>query len=208
MNVHQGLRLAAAPFICENTAMGWRDINMNRRKPRIDVAVVPMDDGEDRASAVLRKAVAAALARVVEQGIAEARFTAGYAAGFARHQCLKHGFDAEADGGSALLAALRAAAPEPLQDAVCVLSLAPRSVPSSRAGLGAADNVADAGYLVGHLESLCGTCRLLGKPGSVAAYLTACDHAADRMQTHHPTAVLRLDPAERAIVEMALASLG
>ena len=79
--------------------MGWRDINMNRRKPRLDVAVVPMGEGEDREAAVLHS-----------------------------------------DGGA-------------------------------------------------------------------ARYLTACDHAADRMQTHHPTAVLRLDPAERAIVEAALARL-
>ena len=68
--------------------------------------------------------------------------------------------------------------------------------------------LADAGYLVGHLESLCGTRRLLDTRGSVEAYLTACDHAADRLQTHHPTAVLRFDPAERAIVARGTSSLG
>jgi hypothetical protein len=77
-------------------------------------------------------------------------------------------------------------------------------VPSSRAALAAADSLADAGYLVGHLESLCGTKRLLATGGDVEAYLTLCDHAADRLQTHHPTDVLRLDPAERAVVRAAL----
>ena len=183
--------------------MGWRDINMNRRKPRIDVAVVPMGEGEERAAAVLRKAVNTALASVREQGAANPAFTAGYVAGFARHQALKHGLDAEADGGVALLAALTAQAP----DVVQALQLVPRKVPSSRAGLAAADPLADAGYLVGHLESLCGTKRLLATGGDVEAYLTLCDHAADRLQTHHPTDVLRLDPAERAVVRAALVRL-
>jgi len=180
---------------------------MNRRKPRIDVAVVPMGEGEDRDAAVLRKAVTAALAAVAEQGGADPRFTAGYAAGFARHQALKHGLEAETDGGAALLAALAALAPEGLRQAVDAVTLSPRRTPSPRAGLGAADPLADAGYLVGHLESLCGTRKLLGRQGSVPDYLTRCDHAADRMQTHYPTAVLRFDSAERAIVERALASL-
>ena len=115
-------------------------------------------------------------------------------------EALKHGVDAEADGGVALLAALTAQAP----DVVQALQLAPRKVPSSRAALAAADPLADAGYLVGHLESLCGTKRLLATGGDVEAYLTLCDHAADRLQTHHPTDVLRLDPVERAVVRAAL----
>lgn len=180
---------------------------MNRRKPRLDVAVVPMGAGEDRATAVLRKAVAAAWASIAEQGAGNAAFTAGYAAGFARHQGLKHGLDAEADGGAGLLAAVAAQAPDALREAVANLRLVARASPSSRASLGAADAVADAGYLVGHLESLCGTRRLLARQASVADYLTLCDQAADRMQTHHPTAVLRLDSVERAIVEGALAGL-
>ena len=183
--------------------MGWRDINMNRRKPRIDVAVVPRSDGEERGAAVLRKAVTAALASVREQGAANGMFTAGYLAGFGRHQALKHGVDAEADGGKALLTALAAQVPEIVQ----ALQLAPRELPSSRAALGASDGLADAGYLVGHLESLCGTRRLLATDGDVEAYLTLCDQAADRLQTHHPTDVLRLDPAERAVVRAALVRL-
>lgn len=202
-----GPRLAAAPFICEKTAMGWRDINMNRRKPRLDVAVVPVAAGEARDTAVLRKAVAAALASLAAQGSADARFTAGYLAGFARHQALKHGLDAEADGGAALQAALAAQAPAGLKDAVQTLRLEPRLQPTPRAARGAAEPLADAGYLVGHLESLCGTRKLLATAGGTDAYLTRCDHAADRMQTHHPTAVLRFDAGERAIVEAALRSL-
>ena len=77
----------------------------------------------------------------------------------------------------------------------------------SIAAIQAADPLADAGYLVGHLESLCGTKRLLATGGDVEAYLTLCDHAADRLQTHHPTDVLRLDPAERAVVRAALVRL-
>lgn len=187
--------------------MGWREINMNRRKPRIDVAVVPMGEGEDRDAAVLRKAVASAWAAVAEQGATDKDFTAGYAAGFAHHQALKHGLDAEGDGGAALLAELAVQAPEALREAVKGLRLQLRAVASPRAALAASAPLADAGYLVGHLESLCGTRKLLVRQGTVADYLTRCDHAADRMQTHAPTAVLRLDSVERAIVERALASL-
>jgi len=183
--------------------MGWREINMNRRKPRLDVAVVPMAEGEDREAAVLRKAASAALSSVAEQGAAHALFTAGYLVGFARHQALKHGVDAEEDDGMALLAELAAQAPEYV--AVRGLQLSPRLVASSRTTLGAADALADAGYLVGHLESLCGTKKLLATGGDVETYLTLCDQAADRLQTHHPTAVLRLDPAERAVVAAAFA---
>ena len=180
---------------------------MNRRKPRLDVAVVPVAEGEAREAAVLRKAAAAAWAAVAEQGAAEALFTVGYAAGFARHQALKHGLDAEGDGGAALLAALVVQAPHTVAAALAALRLAPRARATSRTTLAATEALADAGWLAGHLESLCGTRRLLDTSGGVTAYLTRCDHAADRMQTHHPTAVLRFDPAERAIVETALVSL-
>lgn len=188
--------------------MGWRDINLNRRKPRIDVAVVPMAEGEDRDAAVLRKAVGAALAALAEQGAGASAFAAGYLAGFARHQALKHGLDAEADGGVALLAQLAAQAPDALKPAIAALRLAPRAVASPRARLGACDVPGDAGYLVGQLEALCGTRKLLSTGGDVAAYLTRCDHAADRLQTHQPTAVLRLDAAERAVVAQALRGPG
>lgn len=185
--------------------MGWRDINLNRRKPRIDVAVVPMAAGEPREAAVLRKVVGAALAAIAGQGGGSDAFAAGYAAGFARQQALKHGVDTEADGGVALLAALGAQAPHALAAAVAAISFVPRQAGSPRAALAAEDPLADAGYLVGQLDALCNTRKLLRRDSGVVAYLTLCDHVADRLQTHQPTAALRLAPAERAIVERALA---
>ncbi len=191
--------------------MGWRDINMSRRKPPLRVAAVPREDGEDHADAVLRKAVRAALAAQAQQpGVAPDAFTAGYLVGYARHQALKHGLDAEegAEPLQALLAQLRALAP-----ALPALRFAPRDGTGSRARFAAATALADAGYLVGHLESLCGTTRLLGLapsagcgPEALAAYLTQCDHAADRLQTHQPTASLRFDSRERSVLRAAFAN--
>jgi len=181
--------------------MGWRDINLNRRKPKIDVAVVPVAPGEDRVSAVLRKAAAQALAAAAAG--ADAAFTAGYVAGYARHKALRHGVDAEQDMAP-LLAQLAAGAEEDVRAVLATLSFAPRRTASHRAALAANDAVADAGYLVGHLEALCGTTRLNRPEGGAEAYLTRCDHVADRLQTHQPTAVLRLDETERAVVQAAL----
>jgi hypothetical protein len=82
---------------------------------------------------------------------------------------------------------------------------------AARAALRAEPAAADAGYLVGHLESLCGSRRLLtaaarlGLPGpAVDRFLTDCDTAADRLQTHQPTASLRFDDGERAVLRAAL----
>ena len=44
--------------------MGWRDINMNRRKPPVRLAVIPVEEGQDAREAVLRKASLIALAAV------------------------------------------------------------------------------------------------------------------------------------------------
>lgn len=197
--------------------MGWREINMNRRKPRIDVAVVPVEAGEDAASAVLRKACRAAVAAATEQAggaaSAFAPFVAGYLAGHARHQALKHAVDAEGDRNEALVAALATEAPDGLAPAVAALRFVARGSGPARCALSATVPLADAGYVVGHLESLCGTRRLLDMAlrtgrddAAIEAYLTACDVAADRMQTHHPTAALRLDHSERAVLRAALAS--
>ena len=68
------------------------------------------------------------------------------------------------------MAALAAQAPVALQDALRGLQLAPRAVASSRAALGAGDPLADAGYLVGPLESLCGTRTLLHSDGGAARW--------------------------------------
>ncbi len=188
--------------------MGWRDINMSRRKPPLRLAAVPREDGEDLAAAVLRKAARAALAAQAQQpGNAPDAFTAGYLAGYARHQALKHGLDPEEGERplEALLAELKAVAPASL-----ALRFSPRKGAQMRSGLAATPPLADAGYLVGHLESLCGTTRLLGLappagcgPDAIAAYLTHCDHAADRLQTHQPTASLRFDAGEREILRAA-----
>lgn len=190
---------------------------MNRRKPRIDVAVVPVVAGEDAASAVLRKACGAALAAVSEQGAQAGDrlrpFVAGYLAGHARQHALKHAVDAEREGNGALVTMLDAMAPEALRPALAALRFTRRGTEWGRAGLRAETPLADAGYIVGHLESLCGTRRLLamapgmsGDAAAIEAYLTACDGAADRMQTHHPTAALRLTGDERAILLQAFAS--
>jgi hypothetical protein len=81
---------------------------------------------------------------------------------------------------------------------------------TARASLRAEQGLADAGYLAGHLASLCGSDKLLGHclahlaAGDIEALLTACDFAADRMQTHQPTMALRFDTAERTILREAL----
>lgn len=191
--------------------MGWRDINMSRKKPPLRMAAIPREDGEDHAAAVLRKAARAALAAQAQQpGVSPDAFTAGYLVGFARHQALKHGLDAEegVQPLQALVAQLKALAP-----ALPALRFSPRKGAQMRTRLAAVPLLADAGYLVGHLESLCGTTRLLGLapsagcgPEALAAYFTQCDHAADRLQTHQPTASLRLDADERAVLRAAFAN--
>jgi hypothetical protein len=211
--------VSAAPQIAlEAIAMGWRDINMNRRKPRPSFAVVPLEGDGDARSAVLRKAARAAVSSCASQWPARdtmagapqgLAFAAGYIAGFARHQGLKHGVDAE-QHMAGFASILLAEAPEDLRAALAALAFSPRAILSARAMLAAADGAADAGYLTGHLESLCGSRRLLGlaaeiwsEPGAAGLYLTACDTAADRMQTHLPTASLRFDEAERAVISAA-----
>lgn len=185
---------------------------MNRRKPQKRLAVVPVEEGQGFAEAVLKKAVSAALAMLEQAGQAGAMaaFTAGYLAGYARHQALRHGVDAEQGDPpmAELIALLTSAAPEPLRPHVAALRFSPRAA-SPRSALKAEPALADAGYLVGHLESLCRTRRLLklalALQGSAdsEAFLTACDVAADPLQTHQPTAALRFDGDEREVVREA-----
>jgi hypothetical protein len=199
--------------------MGWRDINMSRRKPPMRLAVVAVEEGQDERQAVLRKACRAALSMLAQLPTADCGFEpfiAGYLTGFARHQALKHGHDAETDQDGApmqaLLAELAAQALPPIREEVASLRFSPRTGAhrSSRAQLGAEQPLADAGYLVGHLESLCRTEKLLRSAagllpaGEVEAFLTACDIAADPMQTHQPTMSLRFDSQERDILRQAL----
>lgn len=194
--------------------MGWKDINMNRRKPQLRLAVVPVREGEDIAGAVLRKAAAAAIPALHAQlPDAEecppriAPFAAGYLAGFARQLALKHDHDAEATHPPlhALLEELRRAAPAPLSGPLGGLSFRPRGTASPRARLGPDNAWADAGYLTGHLEALCGTQRLIAAAlagPDAEAFLTACDVAADPMQTRQPLMSLRFDAGERAVIRM------
>jgi hypothetical protein len=201
--------------------MGWRDINMNRRKPPLRLAAFPMEDGQDRAEAVLRKASADAFAALEAQGIEVGleqhdwlrHFTAGYVMGFARHQALRHGIDADAETArEALREALRRRVPQVLAEPLRAIRFLPRAEDgvTPRAALRADPPLADAGYLVGHLESLCGSRRLLTAAARLSApatsidrFLTDCDTAADRLQTHQPTASLRFDARERAVLRQA-----
>ena len=192
---------------------------MNRRRPPLRLAVVPVTEGEERAAAVRRKAALAARAVVdAQQGRAAGMpdvfrfFAAGYLAGLARHQALKHGVDAETDVPpmQAMLRELAAASPPYLVDIAGALAFRPCVTPSSRAALCAAESSADAGYLAGHLDSLCGTAKLRAAALAAAdadGFLTACDIAADPMQTRQPTLSLRFDAAERARVRRGFASL-
>lgn len=204
--------------------MGWRDINLNRRKPQLRVAVVPREEGQDEASAVLRKAAGSALSCLEAQAAALGQggpphdlleFVAGYLAGYARHQALRHGVEAEAMMPD-LMQDLASEAGGRLAGALRSLSFSPRSggAGTQRSALRASPALADAGYLAGHLESVCGTRKLLAAlqqsraaPNGLAAFLTACDVAADRMQTHQPTMSLRFDTSERAIITGALTPL-
>lgn len=194
--------------------MGWRDINMNRRRPQVRLAVIPVEEGQDAREAVLRKASSIALSALADSpaippGLAP--FVAGYLAGFTRHQALKHGVDAEQDMPS-LCAILAQNAPAAQAEEIAALRFSPRtgSLRTSRAMLRAEEGIADAGYMVGHLASLCGSERLLGSglkllaAGDIGAFLTACDVAADRLQTHQPTMALRFDAEEREILRQAL----
>jgi hypothetical protein len=193
--------------------MGWRDINMSRRKPPLRLAVVPMEEGENAREAVLRKAARAALNVLAQAPVIDPdlqAFAAGYLAGYARHQALKHGIDAEKAAMEALSAALSAETPASIGKALASLRFSPRKDTISRAAMRAEPGQADAGYLVGQLASLCGSEKLLAvtlahlAQGDVDRFLTACDVAADRLQTHQPTMALRFTVEEREILRKAL----
>ena len=187
---------------------------MNRRKPAVRHAVIPVEDGQGRADAVLRKAALSARAAVDAQGagLVPCRllpFVAGYLAGYARQQALRHGVDAERE--AVFLDVLAADAPSELADAVQAQRLAPRQPGQSRrAALAPVGDLADAGYLAGHLDAICETRRLiraavesLAAHHPAEAFLTASDIAADPMQTRQPTLSLRFDASEREIFRRA-----
>ena len=185
--------------------MGWRDINMNRRRPQPRVAFVAVEPGTDRTRAVLRKAAASAVAAASEQVNGEdmasppasARFMAGYLLGFARQRSSADGVDCAAlppASGSDLLT----------ED---IARAAPPSWKVVVEGLGSdGGRQREAGMLVGRLDAVCGSGKLLrqararmaeGGAAAARAYLTDCDIAADPMQTRLPTLSLRFHGDER-----------
>ena len=192
---------------------------MNRRKPPVRHAVIPVAEGQGREDAVLRKAATSALTAAEAQGAGLAPapllpFLAGYVAGFARQLALRHGVDAEQEGESplrALLDVLAADAAPHLAEAIRNVRFSARQPGQSRrAALAAAGDLADAGYLGGHLDAICETRRLiraavdsLGGAHPAEALLNASDIAADPMQTRQPTLSLRFDASEREIVRRA-----
>jgi hypothetical protein len=199
--------------------MGWREINMNRRKPQMRVAVVAAAPGEDHTVAVRRKAAGLAVGAWCGQcaGADEPRlreFAAGYLLGFARQWALKHRVDLE-DTIDDLDAEIRGSAAIVLPGLRFVEReghAQPHAHPR-RARLRATAVAADAGYLVGHLEALCGTQRLMRlagerlRHGAAQDFLTDCDIAADPMQTREPTLSLRFTAAERAVIVGAFAEM-
>lgn len=185
---------------------------MNRRKPPTRLAFIPVEPGMDRRQAVLRKAAQDALLDVPRIPPTLLPFAAGFLAGAARQEALRHGVDAEEEGADSmapLLEDLRALAPEAVAQHVVELRLLPRAGPS-RASLRAEPGLADAGYLAGHLAALCRAPKLFGMAlealgrKDVEAFFAACDQAADRLQTHQPTMALRFDSGEREMLRAAL----
>ncbi len=205
--------------------MGWRDINMNRKKPQPRLTVIPVEAGMDFTRAVLRKAAADAVAALRTQLGANmpadfSPFVSGYLLGYARQCGLKHGVDCETepDGMAALAEALAEVGCIDFSAEPQSLSFSPRGLlgSSQRAALRATPALADAGYLVGHLEALCGSARLarlaiartaLGAEAGARAYLTDCDTAADPLQTRQPTMSLRFTPEEREAIIAGFAEL-
>ena len=184
---------------------------MNRRKPPLRLAAVAMAPGEDRQTAVLRKAASSALEVLKAQLLPDmdvsamhwfSPFLAGYLMGYARQMALKHGIDCE-DGALGVLAAElgRQAASLP------GFGISRIQTPGG-----------EAGCLVGRLEALCGTRHLVGQVSVRAcrsdeedagiAFLTDCDNAADPMQSRAPTMSLRFNSQERAAILAGFAYLG
>jgi hypothetical protein len=193
--------------------MGWKDINMMRRRPLPVYAVTPAEPGLDPRRAALRKSAALAQA-ALDQQLAEAApgdevqsalrpFISGYLAGFARQSASKLGIDSTAESDGDLAEEFATLTPPGVADAMRV---------QNDAG---AFPLQAAGHLVGGLEARCGSRKLVRRaierlvetgPGAANRFLTDCDIAADPMQTRAPTMPLRFNAEERAIVLEAFAA--
>lgn len=190
-------------------AMGWREINMNRRKPPLRLAAIAMAPGEDRRAAVLRKAASVALETLRAQLPLEldeeakqrlSPFLGGYLLGNARQVALKHGIARDDDAMRDLAAELERQ----------IVALSGMGISGFPAAGKTADARCDAGRLVGRLEALCGTRHLVGEAflcwrqgapvDAGRAFLTSCDNAADPMQSRAPTQSLRFSKEERAVI--------
>ena len=199
--------------------MGWRDINMNRRRPQPRVAFVADVPGADRAAQVLAKAAAAAIGLASQQlgeSTTGGAFLTGYLFGYARQGALRDGVDGERESMSALAQALAGVLPERWDIDPGQIEFVQRATADRmpRARLRATDAGADAGFLVGHLEALCGSEKLLrlallrmeqGGDQAAQDFLTDCDVAADPMQTRNPTLALRFHGEEREVIRRAFA---
>jgi hypothetical protein len=192
--------------------MGWREINMNRRKPQTQFAAIAVAPGEDRRTAVLRKAAAQALDALREQlpALEEesqsklAPFLAGYLLGYARQIASKHDLTGD-EIGNELMAAFERHEASPGGIRISVIPVS---------GI-ASDERPDAGRLVGRLEALCDTrhlvralLRCLANANAAENFITACDTAAGPMQSRAPTMNLRFTRTERAIVTAGLERAG
>ncbi len=202
--------------------MGWRDINMNRRKPKLQLAFISQEPGLSRTAAIIRKAAAEAVAAFGEQSggntvPAHRAFAVGYLFGYAKQAAARLGLDCETPDGQHLLqeiaAHLASLVPPALEVALRDTDLAPRHGAGAafrsrwRPEAAEAPAEADAGYLVGQLEAVCGTrllFRALESAATPDAYFTLCDRAADRLQTHQPTLSIRLTIPERSVVAEGL----
>jgi hypothetical protein len=198
---------------------------MNRRKPQPRYAVLPVGPGEDLNAAVLRKSAAQALASLQEQtaNLALSRstpFVAGYVLGYARQAGLKHGVDCEDGAMTELVAEIARQLPASSDIDLPSIEFSFRDQSNhtlrSRIFFPVQGALAEAGYLVGQLEALCGINKLLRTAllrlneqdrTSGLSFITDCDVAADPMQTRMPTASLRFDADERAIILKAFTEI-
>lgn len=207
--------------------MGWKDINMNRRRPQVRHTFIPVEPGLDLQMAVRRKAVGLAVAAFAEQvspdGLARFAdpelkgFALGYLAGFSSVRAMRDAANPDDPYAEENARALTAEIFRQIRDVLRIeaenVSFTVRG--ESRTAIRAplvftvpgAGAMADAGYLVGHLEGVCNSRKLVrqmlarrGHMGAGMAFLTDCDIAADPMQTRQPMMLLRFTPQERALI--------
>lgn len=188
--------------------MGWREINMNRRRPQPSFSAIPVEPGGDRTRAVMRKAAAAAVRNATLQmdGIPDdtpfKAFVASYLLGYAIHVTAKNGVDCKAITGDAGMADLAREIAEAIP-AAWGIDMRDVGLPGRNSPM------FEAGSLVGRLEARCACAMLLGRArarmqqtggNAGLAFLTDCDNAADPMLSRLPTMRLRFEGRERDVI--------